>query len=108
MIFEVTDKAKIELKKSIAEKDSKYIRVGLRGTGCNGYEYSIEIEYNQPQETDFKFEYDQVTVLIDKKSAIYLNNSTLDYEINLMKKGFKFINSNVKSVCGCGKSIDFK
>jgi iron-sulfur cluster assembly protein len=34
-----------------------------------------------------------------------LNGMTLDWEKSLLKKGFKFLNPNEKSSCGCGHSF---
>jgi iron-sulfur cluster assembly protein len=36
---------------------------------------------------------------------LYLNGCTLDWEQTLLKRGFKFLNPNEKSSCGCGKSF---
>jgi iron-sulfur cluster assembly protein len=36
---------------------------------------------------------------------VLLNGSTLDYEVKLMQRGFKFVNPQEKSGCGCGESF---
>ena len=36
---------------------------------------------------------------------LYLNGSTLEWEKTLMRQGFKFVNPNEKSNCGCGTSF---
>jgi len=36
---------------------------------------------------------------------LYLNGTVLDYDGNLLGKGFMFSNPNAKSTCGCGSSF---
>ncbi len=103
--FHVTDSAVLALKKSKLSENAPYIRIGVLGSGCSGYSYSIQFELKDPKSKDFIFIFDTLKILIDNKSIMYLNNTTLDYENTLIKKGFKFNNPNAKSQCGCGESF---
>jgi iron-sulfur cluster assembly protein len=48
-------------------------------------------------------------VVADRKSALYLKDTTLDYNIkNLMEGGFVFANPNAVRSCGCGTSFTAK
>jgi len=83
-----------------------FLRLGVKGSGCSGVSYAIEFS-DQKRDSDNVYEFDGLIVLVDPKSLIYLQGSTLDYEKkNLMQFGFKFINPNAKSTCGCGESFD--
>jgi iron-sulfur cluster assembly protein len=42
---------------------------------------------------------------VDEKSALYLIGVTLDYADDLNESGFKIINPNAASTCGCGESF---
>lgn len=99
----------IEAAKRALEKrgtPSAFLRLGVRGSGCSGMAYVIEFADEQ-RDKDNILEFDGLRVLVDPKSMIYLQGSTLDYEKkNLMQFGFKFINPNAKSTCGCGESFD--
>ena len=44
-------------------------------------------------------------IFVDKKSLLFLNGTVLDYDTNLVSKGFVFNNPNAKSTCGCGSSF---
>ena len=44
-------------------------------------------------------------VIVDAKSAIYLQGTQLDYQKDLMGGNFKFINPNANKTCGCGESF---
>ena len=54
---------------------------------------------------DEVFENNEVTVVIDKKSLVYLEGTELDYTREGLNEGFKFNNPNVKDECGCGESF---
>jgi len=82
-----------------------YLRLGIKGGGCSGFSYVLKYEDDPPRDRDVVFEEHGVKIVVDKKSLIYLNGATLDWEKTLMKQGFKFINPNEKSSCGCGHSF---
>lgn len=87
-------------------KETRGIRIGLRGGGCNGF--SIIIEFvDIISEKDHVFTFDNVSFYIDPKSMIYLNNMEIDYETKIMGNGFKFNIPEKKGACGCGSSISF-
>jgi iron-sulfur cluster assembly accessory protein len=46
-----------------------------------------------------------VKVVVDVKSFLYLNGTTLDYVTQGLTGGFTFVNPNAKSSCGCGTSF---
>lgn len=84
------------------------VRLGIKGGGCSGFSYVIEFDDDPPRERDRVYHFDDVTVVVDKKSLIYLAGSVLDYEQTLMRQGFKFQNPNVATNCGCGTSFTVK
>lgn len=84
-----------------------YLRLGLRGGGCSGFSYVLQYEDAEPKENrDIVFVENDIRLVVDKKSLVYLNGTILDWEQSLMKKGFKFVNPNEKSTCGCGHSFN--
>ena len=93
------------------------LRVGVRGGGCSGFTYVLEFSDKPARSRDLVFSYpverkdsddsepQDVRVFVDKKSILYLNGSTLDWEKTLMYQGFKFVNPHEKSNCGCNESF---
>lgn len=86
------------------------LRVGIRGGGCSGFSYVIEFHDGTPHARDVVYDLvasdgSPVRVVVDKKSLLYLNGSTLEWEKTLMRQGFKFVNPNETSSCGCGTSF---
>lgn len=100
------EKAKEALLDNSGDGKNRYsmIRIGLKGGGCSGYSYIMEFETNK-RSKDIVQEYDGLIILIDPKSDVFLKNVTLDYETKLIERGFKFINPDMKSECGCKKSF---
>lgn len=82
-----------------------YLRLGVQGGGCSGYSYILKFEDSPPHNKDLLFTSQDINVIVDCKSIIYLNGLTLDWEHTLMCQGFKFINPNEISKCGCGTSF---
>lgn len=86
------------------------LRVGIRGGGCSGFSYVVEFHDGEPRPRDIVYDLHSTTgkdvrIVVDKKSLLYLNGATFDWEKTLMRQGFKFKNPNEKSNCGCGTSF---
>ncbi len=120
--IEVTPKAVEAIRKQIATRRARLaseagggipdtsLRVGIRGGGCSGFSYVIEFHDGPPRPPDRVLDYvaqdgTPVRVVVDPKSLLYLNGSVLDWEQTLMQQGFKFLNPQEKSSCGCGHSF---
>ena len=84
--------------------DTVFLRMGVRGGGCSGMSYVLEFD-SEKGPHDKEFEIDGVKVVVDKKSYLYLNGTTLDYVKQGLTGGFTFVNPNAKSSCGCGTSF---
>jgi iron-sulfur cluster assembly protein len=103
----VSPKAAEAIRKQLEKRGTPEasLRLGIRGGGCSGFNYVIEFHDGEPHSRDRVFVYDGVRVVVDKKSLLYLAGTTLDWEQTLMRQGFKFLNPNEKSSCGCGHSF---
>jgi iron-sulfur cluster assembly protein len=81
------------------------LRVGVKGGGCSGLSYTFSWE-RQARPGDEVFEGPEgARIFVDKKSLLFLKGTMLDYDTNLISKGFVFNNPNAKSTCGCGSSF---
>jgi iron-sulfur cluster assembly protein len=105
-MIKVSDKAKSEaIRLMDAEnKENLFIRVGVSGGGCSGLMYNLEFD-NQKEDGDQEFFDNDVKVVVDKKSFLYLVGTELDFSGGLNGKGFVFKNPNASRTCGCGESF---
>ncbi len=94
--------------KRLMEKEGKPglgLRLGVKGGGCSGMSYIMSIDALIPKEGDSVFEQEGVKVLVDAKSHLYLDGTTVDFKSAIMGGGFEFRNPNAKHSCGCGTSF---
>ncbi|MBI3996764.1 MAG: iron-sulfur cluster assembly accessory protein [Candidatus Omnitrophica bacterium] len=92
----------------LIEQESKPnlgLRIGVKGGGCSGMTYVLGIEDATPKQYDTTFEQDGIKILIDAKSHLYLDGTTIDYKNAIMGGGFQFNNPLAKKSCGCGTSF---
>ncbi|GGK23533.1 iron-sulfur-binding protein [Yeosuana aromativorans] len=81
-----------------------YIRVGVKSGGCSGLSYDLKFD-KESQEGDKVFVDNEVKIIVDKKSFLYLIGTTLEYSGGLNGTGFVFNNPNANRTCGCGESF---
>ncbi|HET7360972.1 MAG TPA: iron-sulfur cluster assembly accessory protein [Salinimicrobium sp.] len=81
-----------------------FVRVGVKSGGCSGLSYELTFDQTQT-ETDRLIEDNEIRIVVDKKSILYLAGTTLEYSGGLNGKGFVFNNPNAQRTCGCGESF---
>jgi iron-sulfur cluster assembly protein len=106
MAVTLTETASKQVKKLMQEQklEQVFLRMGVKGGGCSGLSYSLEFDTEKGKH-DKTFEIDGVPVVVDAKSYLYLNGTTLDYVTEGLQGGFTFVNPQAKSSCGCGTSF---
>lgn len=103
----VTEKAARQIARLLAEqyREARGLRVGVKAGGCSGFEYVFAWEAG-PRDGDLVFEgAGGVRVWVDPRSHRLLDGTTLDYDTNLLSRGFVFQNPQARSTCGCGTSF---
>ena len=107
-MIKVSESAKIKVSVLMQEEgfDPAYdfVRVGVKSGGCSGLSYDLNFDKKQLDE-DRLFEDNNVRIVVDKKSLLYLVGTTLEYSGGLNGKGFVFNNPNANRTCGCGESF---
>ena len=105
MIYLTENSAKILAEAMQVEKPSpEYVRFGVKGGGCSGFTYTIDFD-SRPRKFDLEFESFGINVLVDKKSHLYIKETTIGWSNELQDKGFKFDNPHAKGACGCKTSF---
>lgn len=85
-------------------KTNQYLRVGVRGGGCSGFQYMLDFS-DEVTEFDIQEEQHGLRVVIDEVSASHLAGVVVDFSDGLNGTGFKFDNPNASRHCGCGQSF---
>lgn len=107
MAVTLTEKAAKEIKKVMEEQklQESYLRIGVRGGGCAGFSYALAFDENFNETTDKLSEQNGVKLVVDKKSDLYIDGTTIDFHEDINKRGFTFDNPNAVKSCGCNKSF---
>ncbi len=111
----LTETAAREVKTIIAQQEEQakangdepkplYLRVGVKGGGCSGFTYTLDLTETRAEEDEL-WDHHGIEVLCDPRSMLYLNGTTVDFKDELMGRGFVFDNPNASSKCGCGSSF---
>jgi iron-sulfur cluster assembly accessory protein len=106
----VTEKAANEVKRIIADQQAAgaaeqlYLRISVRGGGCSGFQNKLDLDTTYNEKTDIRSEQHGVTLVVDKKSLLYLQGAQVDFHEDLNARGFRITNPQAKGSCGCGSS----
>jgi iron-sulfur cluster assembly protein len=109
MAITLTETAAKQIKDIIQQQnlpgDQTKLRVGVKGGGCSGFSYMLDLTEEAVGETDEQMESNGVQILIDNKSLLYLEGTEIDFKDDVIQSGFVFKNPNATSSCGCGSSF---
>lgn len=106
----LSDRAAQEIKsivkqQGLPEQETR-LRVGVKGGGCSGFSYVLDLTEEQMGDADEEMESQGIKIVIDNKSHMYLDGTEIDYKQNgALGGGFVFKNPNATSSCGCGSSF---
>ena len=107
MAITVTESAlnRLDVLKKKRQTPEAVLRVGVRGGGCSGLSYYMDL-VEAPQAKDKIFSFgDGHRVAIDRKSYLFLNGTEIDFQKSMVKTGFVFNNPLANRSCSCGESF---
>jgi len=106
-IVNLTDAALSHLR-AVTQQGHYGVRVGVSGGGCAGLQYLMG-PCGVPNAEDLVQTIGEgdsaVRVVLHPMVVPYLKGLTIDFSTALVDGGFKFINPNATSTCGCGTSF---
>ena len=103
-MIQISDKAKTELKK-LEASGPNFLRISVVPGGCSGMTYSAAIDNSLSDEDQTVFEEQDLRVVADNGSAMFLEGLQIDYSDDLISSGFRFKNPKAVKACGCGSSF---
>ncbi|MCB0357670.1 MAG: iron-sulfur cluster insertion protein ErpA [Bdellovibrionales bacterium] len=107
-MIKVSENAAKRIKELIGEEGlaaTTALRVKVKRGGCSGFSYKLDFDKNVDENKDKIFKDNDVQIVVDSESLLYLVGLTLDFEGGLNGSGFIFANPNATKTCGCGSSF---
>ena len=106
--FAVTDRAADRLR-AVADAEGvdpaqTYLRIAVVPGGCSGLTYDLGWD-TTVRDQDEVVEAGGLRLVMDLKSQLYVEGTTLDFSDGLEGKGFHFDNPQATRTCACGESF---
>lgn len=106
-MIQVTANAAAQIRRMLGKRNAGEtgLRLGVKAGGCSGFEYTFAWE-PAAREGDLVVDAGEgARLYVDRRSLRFLDGTVLDYDTNLLSKGFLVNNPHAKSTCGCGASF---
>jgi iron-sulfur cluster assembly protein len=108
-MISLTPKAIAQIKQLIQQEPNPDkitgLRISIKAGGCSGYSYKLDFIKDAPSLQDKIFNFDNLTVVVDPKSLLFMSGMEVDYDGGLNGPGFIFTNPKAARGCGCGSSF---
>lgn len=108
MTITMTDRAADQIHEVAGDQNvdlsDKMLRIAVVPGGCSGLTYDLGWD-TTVQDDDAVEQHEDITVVLDKKSRLYLDGSELDFTDGLDGDGFHFTNPQATRECACGESF---
>ena len=108
-VITITEKAANEMNRVLSDKkmspETHVLRIGVAGGGCSGFSYSLGFDDKCDEMNDVISDQHGLKVAVDRKSAMFLEGTTIDFYDGIERRGFTFDNPQSKKSCGCGSSF---
>ncbi len=104
MNISISSKARKELR-HLGVGGSHFMRISVVPGGCSGMSYAASIDSSRSEMDELVYEDDELRVVSDKGSALYLDGLQIDFSDDLIRSGFRLTNPKASHTCGCGASF---
>ncbi|MCX7908273.1 MAG: iron-sulfur cluster assembly accessory protein [Ignavibacteria bacterium] len=90
-----------EIRRQNNVPDNYFLRMGVQGGGCSGFNYALGFDSELDALNDIEFFVRDTRIVVDRRSLFYLMGITLDFVDTPQGRGFIFSNPNNLPTCGC-------
>ena len=107
MNITITEKAAELVKSTMAEIETEdpHLFIYVAGGGCSGLQYGMAVSEGEPEIDDIVVYNNDIKIVVEGKSAKYLDGAIINYKEDGLMSGFKIENPNAEKSCGCGSSF---
>ncbi|MBT3694709.1 MAG: iron-sulfur cluster assembly accessory protein [Gammaproteobacteria bacterium] len=93
------------IRKQVELTRSRFLRLGVKESGCNGYMYTLDF-LEDTLFDDIQVEVaDGVNICIHQEDVALVTGTEIDMVTQGLNSALVFKNSNAQSYCGCGESF---
>ena len=93
------------IRKQVELTRSRFLRLGVKESGCNGYMYTLDF-LEDTLSDDIQVEVaDGVNICIHQEDVALVTGTEIDIVTQGLNSALVFKNSNAQSYCGCGESF---
>ena len=103
----MTDAASAKAKALLEQegRDDLALRIAVQPGGCAGLRYNLFFD-DRSLDGDLKAVFGGVTLTVDRMSAPYVQDASIDFVDTIEKQGFTIDNPNATGSCACGDSFN--
>ena len=101
----VSQRAEAHIKTQVEQTQSRYLRLGVKESGCNGFMYTLDFLEDAETDDHLVSVSDHVTVCINEQDLALVDGTEIDMVTQGLNSALIFKNSNATSYCGCGESF---
>jgi len=89
----------------VKQNNAKFLFIGIKNGGCNGFKYKIEPTNNPSNKYDETLDINGLHIQLCGSSLLYLIGTEIKWKEDIMGSGLEFTNPNAKGTCGCGETF---
>jgi len=108
MLLKITERAGEQIRTVATQENidlsKAYVRLAVIQGGCSGLTYDLGWD-TEVKDGDARIDINGLSVVIDRRSSLYLDGTELDFTDGLEGKGFHFSNPQASRTCACGESF---
>jgi iron-sulfur cluster assembly accessory protein len=103
----MTDAASAKAKALLDQegRDDLKLRIAVEPGGCAGLRYQLYFD-ERNLDGDLTRNFNGLELVVDRKSAPYLQGAVIDFADTIQKQGFTIDNPNAGGSCACGDSFN--
>jgi iron-sulfur cluster assembly protein len=103
MAITLTEAAATEIRRIMEgqERDSAHVRMYIAGGGCAGLQYHLAWDEQFDPKVDARYQQHGVSLVTQKKFALHLDGTKIDFQDGPTGRGFSIENPNYPQTGGC-------
>lgn len=101
----VSQRAQAHIRDQVAQTRSKFLRLGVKESGCNGFMYTLDFLEAAEANDHLLPVSSGVTVCVKDQDLALVDGTEIDMVTQGLNSALVFKNSKAASYCGCGESF---